>query len=472
MKPIILLVFILGLFGISCAAIEYEDNDFAEFEVFDEEEDPVDEMPRKEEPGRGGGGGVPEGGGSAKHREDFFEEDEAIVEDDDESDEFSHFHDEDEFIGFDSIPPAPKAKSQGEPKITIANVPLHLRSNWDSFYLEMLMIAGLVLYFVNFFMGKAKNQKLANAWFSHHKSLLESNFTLVGDDGKKGSDNAGGLMKESENCYTLWCSGRVNIESMLIELKFIKRQDMIGVISQLIRPSSDQVLIKVNIDDMDAFVFAYAAKKTASRLVKDMTDIATYCPEKKSPEKFGLSNQFVMMSEIGEVATVILGDQKINSLLTKHEKTIDYIHFSDQYSGPKQPDDGQPLTPPDVRKTLLFGFNIPGRGSATVEGVEGMRPLMQLVVQLVDKIRRFKLSKEAKSKAEKNRARVEEVFLKATHAARAEQAQAKREERKRMERERMMELDDPDKQRKWEEREHRRELKKRTPKMKQVKIAM
>lgn len=43
-------------------------------------------------------------------------------------------------------------------------------------------------------------------------------------------------------------------------------------------------------------------------------------------------------------------------------------------------------------------------------------------------------------KAEKNRARVEEAFLKATHAARAEMAQAKREERKRMEREKMLEV--------------------------------
>ena len=59
-------------------------------------------------------------------------------------------------------------------------VPLHLRSNWDSFYLEMLMIAGLIVYFVNFMIGKTKNHKLANAWFKYHSSLLENNFALVG----------------------------------------------------------------------------------------------------------------------------------------------------------------------------------------------------------------------------------------------------------------------------------------------------
>lgn len=59
-------------------------------------------------------------------------------------------------------------------------VPLHLRTNWDSFYLEMLMIAGLVVYFLNFFTGRSKNYKLANMWYSSHKSLLEENFSLVG----------------------------------------------------------------------------------------------------------------------------------------------------------------------------------------------------------------------------------------------------------------------------------------------------
>ena len=50
---------------------------------------------------------------------------------------------------------------------------------------------------------------------------------------------------------------------------------MIGVVSQLIRPSSDQLLVKVHLDEMDSFVFALATKKTAARLSKEMTDIVS-----------------------------------------------------------------------------------------------------------------------------------------------------------------------------------------------------
>lgn len=57
---------------------------------------------------------------------------------------------------------------------------------------------------------------------------------------------------------------------------------------------------------------------------------------------------------------------------------------------------------------------------------------------------------QAKQKAEKNRQRVEEAFLKTTHAQRQEAAQARREEKRRAEKERMMNEEDPDKQRKWE----------------------
>ena len=59
-------------------------------------------------------------------------------------------------------------------------IPLHLRTNWDSFYMEMLMLAGLGVYFLNFLAGKSKNNRLAQAWLSAHKEMLEANFEVVG----------------------------------------------------------------------------------------------------------------------------------------------------------------------------------------------------------------------------------------------------------------------------------------------------
>lgn len=46
-------------------------------------------------------------------------------------------------------------------------------------------------------------------------------FLNAGDDGKIEIESSG-LIKETESTYTLWCSGRTCCEGMLVELKFIK----------------------------------------------------------------------------------------------------------------------------------------------------------------------------------------------------------------------------------------------------------
>ena len=46
-----------------------------------------------------------------------------FFQDEDDNDEFSHFADEEEFIGYDSEKPqSAKSRGQDEPKITIAKV--------------------------------------------------------------------------------------------------------------------------------------------------------------------------------------------------------------------------------------------------------------------------------------------------------------------------------------------------------------
>jgi len=442
---------------------ETEDNEFAEFEDFEEDEDDTVVFKEAATEKPAAGAQPPD----AKPTSDA-DGDEATVEDEDEDDdddgEFEHLQDDEEFEGFN------KGKGKGETAdIKITKVPIHLRTNWDSFHLEMLMLVGLGVYFLNFITGKNKNQKLANAWLASHRQLLDSNFCLVGDDGKTENENPG-LMKESENIYTLWCSGRTCCEGMLVELRFFKRQDLIHVIAQFLKPTADQVIIRINMnpDDMEPFVFAIANKKTAVKLSKEMTDINTFCADKKNVDKFGLPQSFVMYNELGEVPASLI-DSKVTTILNKYEELVDYIHFSDQYSGLKIPDETQPKQT-DVSKVLIFAFNVPGNGRSSPECMETMKPLLQLVFYCMDKVKRFRLGKEAKQKAEKTRHRIEEAVLKTTHQQRVEAAQQRREDKRRAEKERIMNEEDPEKQRKWEEREHRRELKRRAPKMKQLKV--
>lgn len=399
-----------------------------------------------------------------------------------DDDEFAHFEDDEEFENFlrdedGHAPKEPKIKKAPPPPppktINIANVPAHLNHNrWENYVFEILMVAGIIVYFLNFFTGKSKNQKIANAWFSSHRALLESNFALVGDDGAKDlQDVENPLVKEAEHLFALWCSGRLCCEGMLVEIKLLKRQDLVSVISNILRPTHDQVHIKVNMnqDDMDTFVFALANKKAATRLAKEMSDLATFCPEKRSAEKYGVPPQFCIMSEIAEVSSAML-DPKMIAILNKYPDAVESIHLSDQYTGPK-PQDDQALTElPEGKKVLIFTFNIIVKNEPLEEAVENMKHLMLLVFYFMDKVKRYRLSREAKNKAEKNRSKVTEAFWKSIHASRAERAQEERERKRREIKERIKEIEDPEKQRKLEERELRREKKKAQPKMKQLKV--
>lgn len=130
---------------------------------------------------------------------------------------------------------------------------------------------------------------------------------------------------------------------------FLQRQDLVAIIAGMIRPTPDQVHIKIimNKEDMDTFVFCVASKKTALHFSKEMADISVYCPERKPGEKYNVPSSFNVMSEIPESAML---DSKIVAVLNKYAELVDYIHFSDQFSGLKQQDDGGALKLPDTQK--------------------------------------------------------------------------------------------------------------------------
>lgn len=436
-----------------------EDNEFAEFEDFE------DDRPKKL------ASTVDQQSSNKLELNQVSEEDDIEIEDEVDT-EFDHFQDDEEFEGLDG-PTKNPSKTDEPSTLTITKVPLHLRDRWDSYYLEILMIIGLVVYFINYIIGRSKNINIAENWLNENRQILDDNFSLVGDTGKGLEDtNDDGFIKESESQYSVYCSGRVGCESMLIELKLIKRQDLVAIISQIIRPQNDQAHLRIELskEESDNFVLAVASKKTAIGLTKDIADIATFCPEKRPAEKFGLPAGFFVMSEVAEAASAIL-DTRVLQIFNKYPQFIDYIHISDQYSGVKQQEDAGALTMPEVKRVLLVGLNISVKGKLLNNDTQDkMKSLLQFTFYILDKLRRFRLSKEAKNKTDKNRLKVEETFLKTTHAARAEAAAQKREDKRQAEKERILLEEDPDKQRKWEEKEQKRLAKKRAPRMKQLKV--
>ena len=364
------LLIIAALFLFAGVAYSFEqDNEFADFEEF--EDDPVEDV-KVQQP----------------KASDFVEADDSddgIVED-----EFDPFTDKDEFEGFAGADEdlTDSKKPAGEPKLTMTKVPLPFR-RWDAYWVEILFIAGLCVYFVNYAMGKNKNVKIAEKFLLAHRSFLEDNFALVGDDGKKESETSETAMmiKESDSIFTLWCSGRVCVEGMLVELKLIKRQDLLSLaMGMLSSKTQDQVVMKTEIskDSMDSFVMAVCSKKAGAKMFKDLTDIKQFCVSvAKADEKYNLPTGFTLLSEIAEASSAIL-DTKVVAMLNKYSSIIDSIHISDQFTGTQleQQDGSQPMKQTETKKMLIVSFFINDKTD-----MEELRPLLQLVIYLIGELR-------------------------------------------------------------------------------------
>ncbi|TPP56451.1 Coiled-coil domain-containing protein 47 [Fasciola gigantica] len=98
-----------------------------------------------------------------------------------------------------------------------------------------------MIYFTNYLFGRAKNTQLATSWFTSVKPVLTANFAMVGDDGLA-EPGTGTMLKESEHLYSLWCSGRVHCEAMLVELRLLRRQCLLFTFIGWMRPSYDTIV--------------------------------------------------------------------------------------------------------------------------------------------------------------------------------------------------------------------------------------
>lgn len=455
--------------------------------------------------------------------------------DDLDMEEFEHFVDEEEFEGDEFRLPSSKESSTAKPgdsssqqrgappskgdnkpmpSLKIADVPMHLMSNgnWQNYVWEIVLLVIISIYMGNFFYGKSKNYRLVNHWFQSHRAILEKNFALVGDDGtttelpKHDENEIGTLIKESENSYALWCTGRLGCDGMLIQLKLIKRQDLInGLMMQFLKPQSDQIIISVeypNPDEVDSFVFCLCNKKISQQMFNDYQDLSTYCLEKKTlpassasvDHKYvdllnaNVASRYSLLNELGEVPNNVL-DKSVCAFLNKYPEMVEYLLISDQYVGYKaqMSEDQSPsgsatngadatgasqgVGIPKSRSIFVLCLNVGGKGlGTTVEDIEKMQPAIHLAMYLIDRVPRVRLSKEAKLKAIKKRKDVAEQFMKLTHKQRQEAAMLRKEEKRRAEKEKIMNESDPEKQKRLEEKELKREKRKNLSKMKQIKI--
>ncbi|KAF6772186.1 hypothetical protein AHF37_08538, partial [Paragonimus kellicotti] len=298
-----------------------------------------------------------------------------------ESDEFEELplKDDEEFEGLPPLSEDTTAKvgsTKGKrPDLTMAKVPHRLTTSWDNYHLEMLIVSVLLVYLLNYFVGRTKNMQLAAAWFEAHKPLLDAQFAMsdefeelpLKDDEEfeglpplsedttakvgstKGKRPDLTMAKVPHRLTTSW--DNYHLEMLIVSVLLVyllnyfvgrtKNMQLAAAWFEAHKPLLDAqfaMVAKVIMEDteMDGWVMAVGPKRRLQALAKDHQDLAFFCPDKRGQRFVGLPESLTVLSEITEATTSML-NVPICKFLTENESSIEYLFFSDQYTGPKPP---------------------------------------------------------------------------------------------------------------------------------------
>lgn len=117
----------------------------------------------------------------------------------------------------------------------------------------------------------------------------------------------------------------------------------------------------------------------------------------KPEDRYNVPSGFGVLSEIPEATSAIL-ESRVITALNKYQSYIDYLHISDQFSGPVQQEEGSTLKQPETKAVLLAGFNLPKHAE-----METIKPLLLLIFYLMERLKTYRMSKEVSDSQVTNR---------------------------------------------------------------------
>ncbi|CAI2197084.1 19748_t:CDS:10, partial [Funneliformis geosporum] len=329
-----------------------------------------------------------------------------------------------------------------EPKSIV--VPTLVRPNFEisEFYREMFMVICLIVYLINYFIGKQINENIARKWMETHISMFKDNFALVGTK----NDDSKPLIRDGPADYLFYLSGRRNCQYVHGRITLKARHNLIKIITNIIISQFSSNVIEdttlnvcMNGEDYDNFVFAITKKERSRELRENRYDLQDFT---KQVNNNLLPGSLCAQTESSEVTDTFLTKQVVE-FLRKAEIYLNAMIVTDQPRvRPEKTVENQP-------KLLMVICSIPD----DLSKLDDTLPVSELIMYMIDFIpARCSFRLETKNKFKKNRDDADKATNKALEIERQEAIQQKKADKKRAEAERIAKLS-PEEQRKYEEKE-------------------
>ncbi|GFY88557.1 hypothetical protein Acr_06g0004970 [Actinidia rufa] len=190
-----------------------------------------------------------------------------------------------------------------------------------SYVVEIVCGSFLIMFVINFFTGKRENENIALAWvmkFAVKDSIFEKNFSLLGVGDSKDEDSPL-LLKEGQNVFKFFASGRRFCQGLLATMELKSRHDLISRLFNLVVPCKDEISFEVymNDDAMDHVVFAVAKKKAAKTMQKESRDLQRFASLVSAPSsRKWVAEELAVVSESKEVAGDLVTEAVIEQLVS------------------------------------------------------------------------------------------------------------------------------------------------------------
>ncbi|XP_010520781.1 PREDICTED: uncharacterized protein At5g49945-like [Tarenaya hassleriana] len=325
----------------------------------------------------------------------------------------------------------------------------------SSYTVEIICVSFLVTFAINYFTGRRESENLALAWaakFATKDTIFEKNFSLLGVG--EGEDSPL-LLKEAQNVFKFYASGRRYCHGLLATMELKSRHDLLSRLFNMVVPCKDEISFEVymNEEAMDHVVFAVAKKKAAKAMQKELGDLQRFAGMVSPPGgRKWVAEELAVLSESKEVAGDLITEAVLDQVFgekafEKFGKYFISMHFSDQLPGKR-------------RKMLLFKFALPD-----AKRMDDIVRLVALIPYYIDLVGRYRLSSQARNKTEAARQKAAQEAYKELQNARQEVLQRKKAEKKKTMEEAEAKLS-AEALRKKEARERARQMKKAMPKMK------
>ncbi|KAI8871688.1 DUF1682-domain-containing protein [Ramicandelaber brevisporus] len=365
-----------------------------------------------------------------------------------------------EVVGQFEGPHAGKSSSSSSPK-SRSSADFSGGFDFDKWMYEVIFGVAVFGYMAVYFIGSRRNASIADTWGSVLKGIFTEQFAYLG----RGDDNeyAPFMIYDGASEYVFYGSGRRSVQYVFGQMRLLGRHDVIAVVNESFQKPGEKVIMEIKLSDelpasVTGFVFGIVPSKRAKSVRESRYDLQSFTRQITS-DKIG--SKFAVFSESGEVTQDVFNCPGLVNALNNDFALVEELIITDQPS--VKPDNQKEDDVVEDGYRILATIRIPD--AKTDESTKAFEDSVRATLALADHIvlGGMNMRSDVRNKLVKARDEERKRLDKLGDKDRRSQIEEARNLKKKAEQDRVSQLS-PEEQRKWEEKERKKEQRKATQK--------